>query len=150
MRLRILVLLVLLATGCVTAPTKTASLESALDYTSTARLVFDQARQCWPSQVTAIKKGIRLSISDRSSSSFAFAAYRVEWSGRPPKEPFITVTVTKAEERAKVDVVESEFTCGLVNGCVNLGLKEDVASWLTGNTTCRDIGKTLLSLGLGF
>jgi hypothetical protein len=57
--------------------------------------------------------------------------------------------LSRDNERARIDIVESEFTCGLVNGCVSLGFKEDVATWLSGNTTCRDISKTLLSLGLG-
>jgi hypothetical protein len=148
-RKNLLPLVVLLA-GCVTAPITTVSLQSPLDYETTARLVAQQTRQCWPSEVTAIKKGIRLSFNKPSDDAFAIAAYRIEWGRGQAREPFVTLKVSRANERASIDIVESEFTCGLVNGCVNLGLKDDVATWLAGNTNCRDISKTLLSLGLGF
>ncbi len=142
-------LLVLLA-GCVTAPTNSVSLQSPQDFETTARLVAQQTRQCWPNEVTAIKKGIRLSFDKPSDDAFAIAAYRIEWGRGQAREPFVTLKVSRANERASIEIVESEFTCGLVNGCVNLGLKDDVAAWLAGNTNCRDISKTLLSLGLGF
>jgi hypothetical protein len=141
--------LVLLA-GCVTAPTNTESLQSPLDYETTARLVAQQTRQCWPGEVTPFKKGIRVSFDKPSDDAFAVAAYRVEWRGGQAKQPFVTLKVSRADERARIEIVESEFTCGFVSGCVNLGLKDDVVAWLAGNTSCRDISKTLLSLGLGF
>ena len=128
-RKRLFPLLVLLA-SCVTAPTKVVSLQSPLDYETTARLVAQQTRQCWPSEVTAIKKGIRISFDKPSDDAFAIAAYRVEWRGGQAKQPFVTVKVSRANERASIDIVESEFTCGLVNGCVSLGLKDDVATWV--------------------
>jgi len=121
-----------------------------LDYETTARLVAQQTRQCWPSEVTAVKKGVRVSFDKPSDDAFAIAAYRIEWRGGQAREPFVTLKLSRDNERARIDIVESEFTCGLVNGCVSLGFKEDVATWLSGNTTCRDISKTLLSLGLGF
>jgi hypothetical protein len=142
--------LVVLSAGCVTAPTKTAGFQSPLDYETTARLVAQQAWQCWPSEVTAIKKGIRISFDKPSDDAFAIAAYRVEWRGGQAKQPFVTLKVSRAHDRASIEIVESEFTCGVVSGCINLGLKDDIATWLAGNTGCRDISKTLLSLGLGF
>lgn len=142
--------LILAISGCASGPIKTTELAGQNDQQGIDRLIVNQANRCWRKQVDPARKGISVSVTKtRDQGTYVFANL-VEWKGPQPVKPFLTVQIKDGPPPQQVTIQEGDFTCGIVNQCVNLNLSEDVANWLAGDLSCKDISKTLLSLGLGF
>jgi len=144
-RLRLALLSAVLA-GCSTTAVRVASIDSPSSSTATFELLRFQAYKCWPSTVTAIKKGIAVGLRPPST----IEAYPVHWGyGVERKRPFVVVTVAPAGTGSNVTVDEGPHSCTVLQGCPMLGLKQDVENWLNGDLSCKDISSQLIRLGVG-
>lgn len=141
----VVVIAVVLA-ACMTPPTRVASLASSNPPDETFELLQSQAFKCWPSTVTAIKRGIAV----RSRIPLTIEARPVRWGYSTGREtPFAVVAVEAGGTGSVISVDEDPLDCSLVQGCPVLGLKQDVEHWLNGDLSCQDYGPQLLRLGLG-
>jgi hypothetical protein len=145
----LLLLLVLLLAGCVAGPIKTDRLDSALDVEKLSHLVLAQSGRCWGSDVTALKKGIRLGVDRNQPDAIVLTAFVIGWAGPQPAKPFLTVRIVGDSAAARLEVSERDFDCTPFR-CVNLDLRSDLRRWLGGDTSCRDLDKILYSMGIGF
>jgi hypothetical protein len=141
--------LVLLLAACVSGPVRTDRLDASLDVEKLAHLVLAQSGRCWGSEVTALKKGIRLVVDRKPPDALVLTAFRIRWAGPQPAKPFLTVRVVGAGVPARLEVSEQDFDCTPFR-CVNLDLRSDLRRWLAGDTSCRDLDKILYSMGIGF
>ena len=101
--------LVLLLAGCVSGPIKTDRLDSSLDVEKLTHLVLAQSGRCWDSDVTAMKKGIRLGVDRSQPDAIVLTAFLIEWAGPQPAKPFLTVRIVGDGAAARLEVSEQDF-----------------------------------------
>ena len=129
-KLIILLLGLLLISGCMKDPTFKGSIPLNKNEDKKFDLIYTQSKKCFEKDWSAFSDGVKVVANEyNGNKEITFHRFSLDISGLT--EPFITLKF----QNNHIKIIEGTYECSY-NGCVEFNIKQEIENWLSGNTIC--------------